>query len=401
MLLKFTRKIRVLLLLLMLVSMCCYEAQFCIIPVVVYADSSLKNNKNAKKLWKHLKDKGATDWWAAATIGNAYAELGLKTDLTKNSSGYWGAFQFLNRQDDFKSWCDKKKYDYEDIVAQYEWFVQEYRGSCCKAICGIDIATIEKDTKYIKDAKSAAAYFAAGMEGCVCWSGITVGKGHIQDSAHNSNCMEFDFSPSGSSYGKISLQNLKGRKDVTKKAYKAFKGTSGSSSNDDSDSDSSKIQGITDEKDLEGMPEGSVLSEEQEKINMSTRDNLGIGEKYSLSSVGEGIEINNRANALDLARRITAFIGLVLLMYGNFLFVAMWLDKINTFIDVSVVKLFTFGLINYAPNNDDVGSTKYIPTKKLIASIVAMGIIGIVILSGSIFSGLSQFVYWFSQKFLY
>lgn len=179
----------------------------------------------------------------------------------------------------------------------------------------------------------------------------------------------------------------------------------GSSAIDTSSNGSSHVDSngneITPEKDLTGMPEPSKLSQMQEKVELSKRDNLSIGEQYAVSSVGEGIELNNKADALDLARRFVSFIGLCLLAYANVLFFAMWLDKINTFVDLSIVKLVTFGAIDYDPNNEDKrGKSRYTSSTKMIFAVVMLFLIGLLLISGSIFVGLSRFVYWFSQKFL-
>lgn len=157
--------------------------------------------------------------------------------------------------------------------------------------------------------------------------------------------------------------------------------------------------GLISEWEIEGMHK-SPLSDDQQKVNFKSKDDLSTGEQYSLSQIAEGIDINSEVDALDLARKIVAFIGLVLVVYASIIFIAMIVDKTNTFIDIGVVKLVTFNLIDYRPNDIEITTGKYISTKKLVISTIIILCVGLLILSGSIFSGLSDFVWWFSQKFL-
>lgn len=367
------------------------------------SEESLKNNENAQKLWDYCIKDGQSEWWAAAVIGNAVAEHGLQTDLN-SSNGYWGAFQFKDAsKNSFKVWCRTHNLSETDITAQYEYLGTTYRGSSVKACTGLDFNTLKKDTTYVKDAYSAAAYFASGLEGCTCWSGVTTGKGYNwHPNSHNDLCGEFDFGPSGCSFGKISLQHLKRRAANTEVAYKIFSGKTPTSSGG-SNSTNTNIKGnIVSEQDLVGMPNQSKLTKNQEKINLPDREGLTLGEVYSIDMVGEDVRLYNQAISMNRARVLISFIGLCLIIYSVLMFVAMIFDRSNTFIEMSLVSALTLGKLKYSPYEKDerVNKKGSSNTSKLLISTTVILVVGMLIISGAIWNGMSNIVFEFSQKFM-
>ena len=366
---------------------------------------SLKNNENAQKLWDYCIKDGQSEWWASTVIGNAAAEHGLQTDLTSNANGYWGAFQFSgNSKSAFKDWCSKNNLSETDITVQYRYLGTVYRGSCVKTLTGLDFDTLKKDTKYVKDAYSAAAYFAAGLEGCVCYYGITTGKNGINHpSSHNDLCGEFDFGPSGSKYGKISLQHLKRRAANTEVAYKIFSGKTPTSSNSSTNREGTGVGDIIVlEKDLVGMPKQGELIRNQEEINLPDRGGLALGEIYSVDMIGEDVRLYNQAVSMNHARVLISFIGLCLIIYSVLMFVAMIFDRSNTFIDISLVSVLTLGKLKYSPYEKDerVNKKGSSNTSKLLISTTVILVVGMIIISGAIWNGMSNIVFEFSQKFM-
>lgn len=187
----------------------------------------IKNNENAVKLWDYIIDKGGSELWAATTVGNSYQESQLDTDLDSHGGYYFGAFQIANDfKDEYLEFCYINGYNSSSIIAQYEFMVTEVRGGRCLAcdcsqFCGLTTSELETNTTYITDYKSAAAYFALGMEGCVCWSGVTEGVGKINDKDwHNDSCSSYHFE--NDTYGTVCLQHLEDRTYYTELTYRAF-----------------------------------------------------------------------------------------------------------------------------------------------------------------------------------
>lgn len=155
------------------------------------------------------------------------------------------------------------------------------------------------------------------------------------------------------------------------------------------------------EWELEGMPEKSKMSLSQTALTLPSKSNLTIGEAYSVSLTKQNIELAREADAYDKARVCLVFIGLVLITYAMLLFISMIFDRVNTFLDFSLVKVVTFGKLEYSPYEKDIGNgVGRSNTSKLVISIVVVLVVGMFLVSGSILPFMSNIIYSFSKKFL-
>ena len=163
---------------------------------------------------------------------------------------------------------------------------------------------------------------------------------------------------------------------------------------------SASSSNIVSEWELAGMPEKSKITENQVDIKLPDRSELSIGENYSVALIKDNLAIDNEATAFDKARIFIVFIGLILISYAVLLFVAMVFDRVNVFFDLSLVKILTFGLLEYCPFEEDLGGTKgKTNTSRLIISIVVVGLVGMFLVSGGILTIMSNVIYTFSKKF--
>lgn len=383
---------------------------FFICPITVNATTTkkqVKNSKTAKKLYQYILSEGSSEWWAATAVGNGLAESGLNT---KADGGYWGAFQFLGKKSEFQSWCKSNNRDQYDICAQYDWFMDKYRGSTCEALTGLSTKKLKKDKTHIKDARSAAAYFALGMEGCTCWSGITTGSGHIWESAHPTDCGEFDFSVSGSKYGKVSLQQLERRAKNTEIAYEVFKGVKPSSgggeddsdNTDDADVDTSKLanlqpvaaNGIYTDEQLSSLIK---LAENNIQVNFldgATIDSLNQADLSSLSNWKLSVESRGlKANIIKVLRVLTATVGILITVWMILIYLGFWFDRLNNIIDLDLVGILTLGKLHTAIEDSDATfslhnrSGKQVTVSHMnIVMICLSGIVfGVLIISGTFY----------------
>lgn len=158
--------------------------------------------------------------------------------------------------------------------------------------------------------------------------------------------------------------------------------SSGSSSSGESSGD-----GIArvDEYELDGMKGlDSHISNSQDQLEFAERTDLNIGEQYAVATLGDNIELIEYASALDLARTIVVFIGLVILFYAVLIFMCMLLDRVNSFIDVNFVRLVTFGGLTYSIDEDNKGRKGYASTGKLILILFIMGTVGGLLITGGV-----------------
>ena len=325
----------------------------------VPASGGIADNKNAKTLYAHILGRGGTDWWASAAVGNSYAEHSCDASIDEGKN-YWGAFQMShNSLSAYKSWCSDNGKTVEDITSQYDYFIAKYRTSCCKSFVGLDPDECEKDTTYIKDAESAAAYFALGMEGCICYNGITYGKGAILDSFHDekTRCGAYTFP---TKYGKVCLQDLKKRIPNTTVAYNAFSGkvapTTPENGNVDENGDEktpTKIQSFTggyySDEQLSSFIKLSEANIQSGYLDKATRDNLSQSDLSNLVNWEDNAKNSKREYGLIAWMRIIVmWVGIIFTIYIFLLYLAYWFDKLNSLIDLDVLSILTFGRLHVA-----------------------------------------------------
>ena len=165
-----------------------------------------------------------------------------------------------------------------------------------------------------------------------------------------------------------------------------------SSSSDDTATDSLGNR-ITPEEDLVGMSElQKHLYDEAKLPELSTRDNLSIGEQYSLAVAGEDISLQKKAISWDKARVAVVFVGIWLVLYGVLLILALLFDKVNNFIEISLISVITFGLLKYS---DEVRGVKgYASTGKIVFCSVVVTLVGMLLISGGVLSFMYSVMVW-------
>lgn len=183
-------------------------------------------------------------------------------------------------------------------------------------------------------------------------------------------------------------KRLNGNETSTKVA------NNGSSSSDNSSS-------FVDESALVGMPDSSVLGNDREDVQLANRDDLSIEESNNLVSIKDNLDIKNSTTALDLARKISVFIGLLLMVYAILLILAITIDMVNMWVDVSITRILTFGLIRVQTSPDEPITPKgYISPRKLRIVAIVIFLIGGVIISGGMFRVTSKLMWWITKKFV-
>jgi len=158
---------------------------------------------------------------------------------------------------------------------------------------------------------------------------------------------------------------------------------------------------LVSEWELVGMPTISELKSKQLGIYLPTRKDLTIKEANSVVLLGRNISLEKSVSALNTARISVVFLGLTIVLYSIFIFVAMIFDLINSFIDINLVHILTFGLINYMPKELGFEESKGVyTTKKLIFSNAVLIIVGMILLSGGVLPIMGNIVFGISQKLL-
>lgn len=142
---------------------------------------------------------------------------------------------------------------------------------------------------------------------------------------------------------------------------------------------------IKSEWELVGMEHlKSQIADQQNNINLMSRDDLSTGEAYSVATVGENIVLLKEANVIDTARIAVVFIGLCLVFYAVMLLVAYLFDYSNSFLEISLVKVLTFGYLEYSDDELAKNERGKASSKRLLFLVVFLIIIGCLFISGGV-----------------
>lgn len=149
---------------------------------------------------------------------------------------------------------------------------------------------------------------------------------------------------------------------------------------------------IIPEYQLTGMPTNVSISDGGANVVLSDRDKLSFYELNSLSSSKDAIDARNSIKAFDFARHVMVFIGLLLLVYTIFVFLAAMFDRVNSFIDISLVSIFTFGALKVSNEKETKGQVGYASNAKLYVSIGVMTFVSVLLISGAVIPGIMKAV---------
>lgn len=153
---------------------------------------------------------------------------------------------------------------------------------------------------------------------------------------------------------------------------------------------------ITKEWDLRGMPTESGLTADLQLPSLVGRDSLTTTEQYNLAQIGQSVAETKEFNAWTTARTVLVFIGLMLMVYTFILALCTLFDTVNSFLNISLVKLITLGAINYS-NYDykvlDGEDVKYTSGKRMVVLLIVMFVVGCIFVSGGVLPFVMQSIH--------
>lgn len=156
---------------------------------------------------------------------------------------------------------------------------------------------------------------------------------------------------------------------------------------------------VLDDWALEGMPERSGITPDY--VNVKLPDALtNYKDSSNIAHIGQNISTRNEFNTWEFARCVLVFVGMMLFVYSVLLILSVVFDNVNNFIDLSMVSLFTFGTLKYVSGREGIqGVPGFVSTNRMIIIISVLMIVGILFLSGGVFSYLLKAVYWVLSLF--
>lgn len=365
-----------------------------------YADAN-KTKQNKLTIWKCFRSWGFSEQATAGIMGNIAVESGFDPSRTEGNkswetvkSGVWAGIGLCQWSGPHPNGADNRRNKLWEISKNLNkpWTAME----CNLKMIYFELFEGGIGNQWWKNGFGSVDEFKKSTDTEKCCQSFYTG--------FEMQCTNIDWALSKyySSY--------KTRPSRSKEIYEEFKGTDYSdfkmdgldgtfSSADDSSKDSSsKSSGdgkwVDNEMDLVGMSKyKESLKDKQEKVKMPTADDLTVDESYSLNQVREGITSNNQMNMYQFVRVLVTFIGLCLVFYSVLMLVSLMFDRSNTFFDFSMIGIITFGLLSYSNDYLTKHKTGYSGTQRIIVSIVVILVVGLILISGGVFSFLSYIIY--------
>ena len=182
-----------------------------------------------------------------------------------------------------------------------------------------------------------------------------------------------------------------------KKLNKGGTGTGNSStSNEDKETVLSAESGgsLVTESDLTGMVMEESLLWNQDNLNLMTAADLSVEDQENVANIKESI-VGTKVTMYSWTGKATSVIGLVLLVYGVLLFVSGIFDYVNTFIEVSILGILSFGhwkLVSQSDVDDGLiedgrvgkNHTVYLTVKSVAFRSIVVIVVGFIFVSGYI-----------------
>lgn len=332
--------------------------------------------KIQKTLYQEFKSWGMTDAGASGVIGNMMAESGC--DYTRTQSNVpWSSFVKGQTGLGLTQWTYYTRQD--ELFAVADSLGKQWN-------------TLEVQATQLKNE-------------------LCEGGGYYIEELFTSNDVNTCSDLFLSRYENPAVYNTTTRRQLSQQVYDSLNGTeaysflenglSDGSNNNNNSPDESHVEAIKSEWELVGMENlKSKLAELQTDIQLKSRNDLSLSEGYSTQVIGDNIALANQANVLTTARVAVVFIGLCMVFYSVALLLAYMFDRVNSFVDISLVKIATFGYLEYT--DEDLGERQVgkASSGRLIFLACSLMVIGCLFVSGGVIPFIMQIVFNLLEKFL-
>lgn len=338
------------------------------------------------KIGSAFKAEGYSDAAVSGILGNINQESGFEINLEENGATVtsqgagFGLIQWTGgRRTALESFIKEKFDGKNSLEAQVAFFVHEtetsHAGVFARKRTGLGNldATLDQyykeeysswdDFKKAKDVNSATAAFMAFMEvpGLPHWEN----RGPIAEGILKNWAKEFTGGGASDSEGES-------------------KDTSSDSIGNDG--------GLPDEWDLVGLTKRDYMYHYQNDIDLPDEGSLSIGQKATVASIKEDVVSNKEFTLVNLLRTVVAFIGIWFFIWAMALIIAYLFDRSNVYFELSLVSVLTFGSVTVYALED--GEERSSSRGKVFRRAGMALIIGFVLISGTIYIGLSSVIYW-------
>lgn len=148
------------------------------------------------------------------------------------------------------------------------------------------------------------------------------------------------------------------------------------------------------EEELIGMTKKGNLSDSQSDITFADGSSLSVGERYNMTSVRESVK-NNSFSFINLLRVLVTVVGIIVAVYGLLLLVVYVFDRSNTFLDISLLRVLSFGnlAVDFSGEGGLDGKARTLNTGGILKVFMVTQLVGWVLYSGVVYAFLSWLYY--------
>lgn len=346
-------------------------------------NGEIRTDTNAWKIWSILRSSGLSEELAAGIMGNLNQESSFNP-LARNKSGAYGIAQ----------WTDERKdqlIKLNGTIALHGYAFSTVEGQAYYLIYELQSQFLSKDFTYddfmaLSDVISTTEAYCAFVE--------RPESGGSEDIVKSQVMIDFY---TKAEYTKHTFSLLNKRRESATKIYELYTGKQVTEYSagvfNSSQNDSNNYNGaLMSEEDL-GVTETDWYDT---AIDLPSAEELELEDRIKLVNWKDDINGKDESNTIKFLRSVVAFVGIIIVVYSTFIYLAYWFDRINNFIDISTLSILTLGRLMISPDdttstfNPSTSGTKVV-THRNIIFICLLGIFfGVILLSGKIYN----IVYW-------
>lgn len=165
-----------------------------------------------------------------------------------------------------------------------------------------------------------------------------------------------------------------------------------------SDKEQEEYKQILTDWDLQGMPKYTELYKDRSEVSLADNSVLSLQENNQLANIKENLD-TGRLTVLGVFSVLCKVLGIILLIYAMLLIVGSITDKINMWVDVSTIKILTFGrnILITSEDDQDADIKGMVTIKQMAFRIVIVFLIGLLLLTPLPLKGYSLILKLFSK----
>lgn len=166
------------------------------------------------------------------------------------------------------------------------------------------------------------------------------------------------------------------------------------------------VGSLVTESDLTGMVLEWSAIDEQKSVNLPTYNDLTMREQISVGAIAYNMKMAKSSDFLRVVSIIISLVGILAMLYGMCLILALIFDKVNTFLEIHLLSILTFGkwvLVehkNELPlgHENNPKGTKYLTPKAVVARVLVLIGVALFLVNGTVYKLIIKVISMFVER---